>query len=389
MASSVYHVGLGLELNLTEPDLGHPEIPNLWERLRADKRPVPQRELQCMQCREARPECPEWMFLTEREGVRFATHYKDSIGDHLASNESDQHKAFKERIAKAAEAGGFTVEVEDRARDGRRRTDVLVRGAHDLLVGHEVQLSYVALPTVRKRARLARADGITPLWTTVQATRDFINQVPWALTDDAPWKQIVAGRELQIRGGVRKLEMERCDLTNPRPCPVLVRGKCGKLHGRWVPAFPYLLDSLVRDTAAGDYVPVIVPGKKMHFRWWVRAADRDRYADSMGGLVSENDVQRHRGPKVVAPPAPRPLDDECRYGQDSGFRAASPPMRDAADGDVPVITEPLKLPPSPSLPRIRPNVCGSGIGPCGKSPARLYPCGWRCDEHQPSRMRPR
>jgi hypothetical protein len=55
MASSVYHVDLDLELNLTEPDLGHPESPGLWERLRADKRPVPQRRLQCMQCREARP----------------------------------------------------------------------------------------------------------------------------------------------------------------------------------------------------------------------------------------------------------------------------------------------------------------------------------------------
>jgi hypothetical protein len=73
MASSVYHVGLDLELNLTEPDLGYPQLPGLWERLRAEKRPVPQRQLQCMQCRETRPECPEWMFLTERDGVRFAS----------------------------------------------------------------------------------------------------------------------------------------------------------------------------------------------------------------------------------------------------------------------------------------------------------------------------
>ncbi|MFF0864203.1 hypothetical protein ACFYUV_20760 [Nonomuraea sp. NPDC003560] len=381
MASSVYHVGLGLELNLTEPDLGHPEITNLWERLYADKRtPVSLRQLQCMECREARPHCPEWMVLVEVQGRRHARHHNPSIPDH-PSNESDQHKAFKERIAKAAEAGGFSVEIEDRAEHGRRRTDVLVRGAGDLLVGHEVQLSYAALPSVRKRAKLARADGITPLWTTVDANRDFINQVPWALTDDAPWKDIYAGRQLQIRGGVRSLQMERCDLTNPKPCPVRGYGKCGKLHGRWVPTYPYELDELVRSTASGDHVPVIVPGKRMHFRWWVRAVDRERFADSAGGLLSEDDLTRARKP-ATAPVAPRPLDGECRYGQESEYRAAPAPARDDS-ADVPVLTEAAQWPTPPPLPIIRRGHCGAGPGPCGVSPARFYACGWRCEEHRP------
>lgn len=382
MATSVFHVGLDLELNLTEPDLGYPGLPGLWERLRADRRPVPQRELQCMQCREARPACPEWMFLTERDGIRFATHHNPNIGDH-PSNESDQHKALKERIAHAAELGGFRVEVEDRAEHGRRRTDVLVKGAGDLLVGHEVQLAYASVASVKKRAKLARDDSILPLWTAVDPKHNCINLVPWAQTDDFPWRHIADGKDLQLRGGVRTLRMERCDLSNPEPCPVRVRGKCGQLHGKWVPTFPYQLDDLVRDTAAGEYVPVIVVGKRLNRRWWVRAADRDRYADSAGGLVTEEDLRRRRRAKVVEPASPRPLDDECRYGQDSGIRAAPKAAPDSDDADLPVITEAVQWSASPHTAPIRRCVYGVGTGPCGKSPARPYPCGWRCEEHKP------
>ncbi|MFI6296791.1 hypothetical protein ACIBEJ_34740 [Nonomuraea sp. NPDC050790] len=388
MASSVYHVALGIILNLTEPDLGCPEIPNLWEKLRADHRPVPERQLQCPECMASQPDCPEWMFLTERDGIRFASHFSGRDDHPSSSNESDKHKAFKARIARAAEQGGFSVVVEDRAADGRRRTDVLVKGAGDLLVGHEVQLSYAALPTVRKRTRLARADGISPLWTTTDRTRDFINQVPWALTDDAPWRHIYEGRELQVRGGVRALEMERCDIRNPRPCPIRQPGKCGGLHGKWVPKRAYLLDDLVRDTAAGEYVPVIIPGKRVHFRWWVRAVDRDRYADSAGGLLTEDLVRRRSsGAELTQTQAPRPVDLECRYGQDSGFR--SPPAVDQEDGsevDASVVTVPAEWESRP-LPPIRRGVCGHGTGPCGAMPARLYPCGWRCDAHSPGVLR--
>ncbi len=383
MASSVYHVGRNLELNLTEPDLGHPELPGLWEELLGERNlPVPERQLQCMECRDQRPACPEWMFLTERRGVRFATHHNPAVRDH-PSNESDQHKAIKERIAKAAILGGFRVDVESRAKDGRRRTDVLVKGVGDLLVGHEVQLAYAGLSSVRKRTRRARADGITPSWTTVDPQRDFINHVPWAQTDDFPWKYIAEGGDLQIRGGVRSLHMIRCNVLSPEPCPTRGQGRCGQRHGTWIPHFPYLLDDLVRDTAAGEFVPVIVTGKRLNRRWWVRPADRDRYADCGGGIVTEDDLLRGREGKIAATVIPRPLDGECRFGQDSGIRSAPRPAHDGDDTDLSVITETTPWPSPPPRAPIRRGVCGSGSGPCGHSPARLYACGWRCEQHRP------
>ncbi|MFG2650933.1 hypothetical protein [Streptomyces sp. NPDC048436] len=32
-----------------------------------------------------------------------------------------------------------------------------------------------------------------------------------------------------------------------------------------------------------------------------------------------------------------------------------------------------------------PPSCEHGRTRCHAQPARLYPCGWRCDEHQPAR----
>ncbi|MFS0695095.1 aromatic ring-opening dioxygenase LigA [Streptomyces nitrosporeus] len=36
----------------------------------------------------------------------------------------------------------------------------------------------------------------------------------------------------------------------------------------------------------------------------------------------------------------------------------------------------------------QPPACGHGNPGCGSRPVRLYPCGHRCEEHQPSKTRP-
>jgi hypothetical protein len=392
MTYSVYYAELGIELNLSEPDLGHPELPSLWEMLRSDKRPVPQRQLQCMECRASRPHCPEWMFLTERDGRRFASHYSRNIADHASSNESDQHKAFKERIANAAELGGHLVEVEDRADDGKRRTDVLVKGDGDLAIGWEVQLSYAGVESVRRRTQIARTAGITPSWMVVDATREFINKVPWTLTPDMPWRQIRDGQALPIRGGVRKLQLHDCDWNNPLPCPVKGGGRCGQRHPAWESIGGYRLDDLVRESAAGEFVQIIVPGQRVTNRWWVRRTDRDLFAESAGGLLTEGDVKQRRRKEEPLALDPQPVDPECRYGQDSGYRSAPAVIQDSGATVVTAATvpvEPRRITASPPLMRIRkPGICyalANRDDPhtyCLES-ARLYTCGWRCERHKP------
>lgn len=47
-------------------------------------------------------------------------------------------------------------------------------------------------------------------------------------------------------------------------------------------------------------------------------------------------------------------------------------------------TELKTLLAAPARPPVhRSHECGAGGSPCGQ-PARLYPCGWRCEDHAPA-----
>lgn len=322
MANGVWHTGLNITIYLDPDDLGHPEIPFLWETLRSDRRSVVERQLQCLQCREERPDCPEWMYLREHsDGSREAVHFNTSIGAHPAAKESDEHKALKERIAAAGQKAGHGVEIEDRADDGRRRTDVTVAGENGLRIGWEVQLSNITEATVKKRSNIARDDGLTPSWmTSAKKLSELLRQTSWSLATPRPWQEVRDGREIRIAGGVRTLEMIHCGRW-PGPCPVKKRGKCNEWHGRWEVYNP-TLDELVRDTAAGQFVPAIIPMSRWMNRWWVRPGDRDLYAASVGGLPTEEDLKRGQKAKTAGSTlTQRELDRICRYGQASDYRS--------------------------------------------------------------------
>src|SRR5688572_18445734 len=133
MASKVFHVQLGVELDLRRPDLGCPSVPGLWDQLHGK---VGAGVLRCIgyhrgSCAEG---CTEWMYLKQHPstGRRYAVHLNP--GESQWAPESDEHKALKERIVRAASAAGFEASIEDRSPDGRRRTDVLVHGT-DVLLG--------------------------------------------------------------------------------------------------------------------------------------------------------------------------------------------------------------------------------------------------------------
>lgn len=104
MANGIWHVAMGIEIDLTREDLGNPGMPGLWELLYKDKRPVPDRGLQCLECREDRPRCPESMFLRIRNGVREAVHFNQSIGAHPRKVESDDSHSTGIGVADRAQA---------------------------------------------------------------------------------------------------------------------------------------------------------------------------------------------------------------------------------------------------------------------------------------------
>lgn len=161
VTQSVYHTGYEIALNLSRDDLGHPSRPGLWEEIYRHYQPG---VLLCMECRERDPGCPQYMYVKIARGRRFACHINTGIR-HASENESPRHKALKERVAAAAEQAGYQAMLEDRGPGGLRITDVLIRGAGGILVGCEVQISYITPDAVLSRSDLARQDGIVPMWT--------------------------------------------------------------------------------------------------------------------------------------------------------------------------------------------------------------------------------
>ncbi|MFF4305358.1 hypothetical protein [Streptomyces sp. NPDC001601] len=119
-------------------------------------------------CQDAGVEAPMYLRL-RATGRREAVHERREDEERHVVPVSDEHKAYQERILRAATEGGFRGDSEVRTRVGRSwiQTDTLVEGAAGLRIGWEVQLSSASVEgprSVRARASKAERNGITPAW---------------------------------------------------------------------------------------------------------------------------------------------------------------------------------------------------------------------------------
>ncbi|WP_406193301.1 hypothetical protein OH807_02515 [Kitasatospora sp. NBC_01560] len=443
----VFCARIGAVLDLDRDDLGHPGLPGLWQQLLADRRPVEQRGLYCPDCRAARPDRPEWMYVYERGGLRIAAHHNPDHHRHHRSG-SDAHRAYEERYVRAAESDGHPVEVGVVGADGRRRADVLVTGAGGRRYGFRPQLSYLAAGTARERDAAARADGVTPVWHTVDARAPLIDAVHWTRADDLPAAAIRDSRDLLVRGGVRALTLERCD-RGPAPCPHRRSGNCARRHPRWE-ARGRQFDGLVRDIARGAYVPLTLRTGRGLRRFWASAADREAFLANGGVLTGpghgpghdsgydagrdpgydsdhgpgrepeagpERDREHGRSAGHATVPHPRyggprrRREAQCVLDRvEYGHRRFGPgPLRDGGEPFGPssavappsvVLLAPATVPPAtvppaaappgavparPERPAIRP--LRPAVCSAGATPceaeARLYAGGWFCEDHRP------
>lgn len=291
MANLVWHVALGIRLDLERADLGPHGIPNLWDTLYQQDRedghrgvPVEQRGLQCDGiCRDAG--VVAWMHLRKGPGgQRIAVHqHKEDEARHAKANESDEHKAYKERIVRVATLAGHTAMPEVRAPG--MRTDALVEGADGLRIGWEVQLSTAGQEgpgSVRARALRAARAGITPMWHTDRRNYANRNDTHWTRSDSLPPEVIAKNRDLRVVSGYRVLEFFRCNTSAELPCPDGVGyRRCGQVHAVPKPR-DIMFDDLVRGTAAGEVAPLDYRVRSRTYRFWVPATHRDRYLDLAG-----------------------------------------------------------------------------------------------------------
>lgn len=288
MTWTAYYQPERLTLNLSEPDLGHPLRPGLWEQLHTAS--LPRGTIRCMATTtgEGCSKNPDGaMFLRWRAGRRQAIHYPAVINrNEHTSEESDTHKALKDYIAQSARRHGFRAVTEKTTSHRRRRADVTISGAHGRQLRVEAQVSPIHPATVAKRDRLDRQDGATPLWVTRevrtaggQATApEWVDRSPWALIRPAPWQDIAAGVDLDVRGGVKRLVFERCGRRQAL-CPDRGRGPgrtgdpCGQEHAYFDPMHAVVLADLVGQVAAGHIIDIRVPRGKARVNYHLVTAE--------------------------------------------------------------------------------------------------------------------
>ncbi|AJE80502.1 hypothetical protein SLNWT_0126 [Streptomyces albus] len=336
MANVVWHTKLRIYLDLNREDLDHPDKPDLWDVVYRTQQyyaardiPVSERELQCGGvCRDAGIEA--WMYLRLRaNGRREAVHEHAEDEDRHTGPMSDEHKAYQERILRAAAEGGFSGDSEVRTRSGRGwiQTDALVEGTGGRRIGWEVQLSTAGTEgprSVRARASKAAKNGITPAWHTDRLDYAERHDTQWTRSNRLPAKVIAKNGDLRVISGYRALDFWHCDERALYMCPYGVR-RCGKEHVTPRPR-DIFFDDLVRATAAGEIVPVEHrPLTKIH-RFWVTHEDRRR--------LEELD------PNAELPPARQPSTPPTRHS----------PRPPTCRPDVPVGENPAPSSPIPVQP---------------------------------------
>ncbi|MFK0132055.1 hypothetical protein ACIQRZ_17035 [Streptomyces rubiginosohelvolus] len=332
MANGVWHTGYEIVVHLTHADLGHPGLPGLLEEI---THPIGDRDRQLLECLEHHEEgiCQAegegrtpWMAIRRRtiDGVTTLIAAHLPLRTKATAEESDRHKAMKERIARTAQEHGLTADTEARSDDGRIRTDVLIAGPAGK-VGWEAQYSPITAATVRRRSTRAVQHGITPLWVTSDGTSALVDRAPWILVDDQPWHVIASRKSMLVRAGARNLQEWRCDENSQRPCSGSggVR-TCGGFHAHWdlpalcLPPKPTpQLDELVVTSATGSWVPMRIPDPRdtrLTARMWVPEQDRARWREIVGTPEPEPDGtgQPDDGELTFTG---EELDTRCRYGE--------------------------------------------------------------------------
>ncbi|WP_033343282.1 hypothetical protein [Catenuloplanes japonicus] len=263
---------MGAELDLRRADLGHPDVPGLWERLHGS---IVRGVLQCAEFRAGGcdDDCQQWMYLRKTStGHRTAVHIMPAESEW--DRDSDEHKALRERMARTAEKNGFRAEIDvPLAADRRMRTSALIHG-DGVTLACEPQLTPVSPGTVRNRSAVADRAGVTPLWATSSIRTPVMNRAPWARIDHMEWRRYAdPDFEMPVRGGYRALISFRC--TPGTVCNDRKRGEpCSGWNSQFEPRQLRRFDDLIVRAAARDLIPVTQRrSARSAFYFWAPAND--------------------------------------------------------------------------------------------------------------------
>jgi len=288
-------------LDMSEPDLGHPDGLDILQRhYRQSENPSLgfNQANPAFTCLTHEGGTNPGLFPQKRGGQWWAIHYAKGTckSYRLPAPMSDEHKRQTEYWARAAEDAGWRVEFEHALTTGTR-PDALIHGP--VITGIEVQRSAMTATNAVTRTKKAAAAGVTDVWYTDRTIPPkWAWRVPSVLprelgidagrADFTAWDKLPPRRAVAA-AGLRVLETRKCAPENFSRCPYTRRNWCGKHHPRPTPWGGLAVDDVAARLPAGELRPLrfwgitMLPGSRHRDAvFLVSPADFDLYEELTG-----------------------------------------------------------------------------------------------------------
>jgi hypothetical protein len=273
MQNQILYTPDQIELDLSRPDLGHPDGLEILKRhYRQSKHPN-------MGYSKARPAfvCLEHeggenpgLYLKKLNGEWWAVRYESGAcaSKRLPAPMSDEHKRQTEYWARAAQDAGYRVEVEHNLHTGTR-PDALIHGP--VKTGIEVQRSSMTAVRAVERTGKAEGAGVTDVWFSGKSSDPpWAWRVPTVLPrelgidrpqEDGTW-MVLPPRRAVAAAGLRVIRALKCAVGNLDRCPY-GRNWCGRYHPRPAPWGRLAVDDVAAMVPAGEIVTLRFYGVRM------------------------------------------------------------------------------------------------------------------------------
>lgn len=298
MRSKILYVPDNIVLDLSEPDLSHPDGLDILQRhYRQSERPSMgfSKANPAFVCLTHKGGTNPGLFLQKPDGEWLASHYDagDCRDHRLPAPMSDEHKRQTEYWARAAQDVGWHVELEHALHTGTR-PDALIYGP--VQTGVEVQRSAMTPGRAVARTGKAAGAGVTDVWYS-----DWTSPPRWAWRvptvlprelgidagkADFAWKELPPRRAVAA-AGLRRIEAAKCTMINFQSCPY-GRNWCGRWHPKPAMWGRLAVDDVAAQFPAGEMVPLAFYGVRMPGSpdrkavFIVPRADRERYTELTG-----------------------------------------------------------------------------------------------------------
>jgi hypothetical protein len=257
MRSAIRYVPGEIELDLAEPDLGHPDGRQILERhyrQSQQSRPAYSRDSPAFECMRHHQGTNPGLFLKKINGQWWAFHYDRSASCASLREPapmSDEHKRQVDYWARAAEQAGWEVELQ-RKLDTGGRPDALIHGV--VSTGVEVQRSGMTASAAMARAAKARQAKVLDVWfSTRTPPPSWAFRVPSVMEADVSWQALPPSRSATANG-LRVIGAARCTPENFRRCPDSSSRRCGKFHPKDEPWLHLTVDDVAAQAPAGEIV---------------------------------------------------------------------------------------------------------------------------------------